>query len=37
MDNEKRKPTIVICPQCGEQNSTDNDACSHCGALLPKE
>jgi hypothetical protein len=28
--------TTVICPECGTENSIENDYCSSCGMALPR-
>ncbi|MFX0022279.1 MAG: zinc ribbon domain-containing protein [Candidatus Hermodarchaeota archaeon] len=32
--NERKKPSFIICPQCGRQNDSQQVKCSNCGTKL---
>ncbi len=33
-DKERKKPSFIICPQCGMQNNSQKVKCSNCGSKL---
>ncbi len=32
--NKRKKPSFIICPQCGRQNDSQQVKCSNCGIKL---